>query len=180
VHDAQAKQQQSEVAAAKQKEAVQALAEQLVSSGKQGVSLNSRYALLQAPAALKEAAYAVFARQAKELGETHLKSSVEPFIRQLLGIEKQAKPTQEDYGRIQEIDSLKTRQEIADYSMETLNHEVSKKWGVTLSTDSSLYLDLARKALKTVNELTARIIQEVKKALGLDEPQQHRGRGLGR
>lgn len=53
--------------------------------------------------------------------------------------------------------------------------------GVRLNAEGSAYLDLARKALKMVNEVMASITQEVKKALGLDEPQQQsRGRGMGR
>lgn len=53
--------------------------------------------------------------------------------------------------------------------------------GVSLNTKGKLYLDLAQKALKTVQEVTASITQEVKKALGLDKPQQQsRGRGMGR
>ncbi|WP_181309070.1 MobV family relaxase [Rufibacter sp. XAAS-G3-1] len=181
VKDAQAKQQHTAAAAARQKEAVQAIAEQLVNSGKEGITLNASYALNKAPAAIKEAASIVFTRQVKELAETHLKSSIEPLIRQFLGIEKQAKPTQQDYGRLQELDTPNSRQKLADYAMETFNHEVSKRWGVSLNTKGSVYLDLARKALKTVNEAMASITQEVKKALGLDKPQQqNRGRGIGR
>jgi hypothetical protein len=113
------------------------------------------------------------------LAETHLKSLIEPLCRQFLEIEKQAKPTEQDYERIQELNTPDTRQKLADYIMENFNHEVSKKWGVSLSTKGSVYLDLARKALKSVHEVTASITQEVKKALGLDEPRQQ-NRGLKR
>jgi len=181
VQDVQAKQQQTEAAAAKQKEAVQAIAEQLVNSGKEGIKLNTSYALNKAPAAIKEAANVVFFRQVKELAETHLKSFIEPLCRQFLGIEKQAKPTEQDYERIQELNTPDTRQKLADYIMENFNHEVSKKWGVSLNTKGSVYLDLARKALKSVHEVTASITQEVKRAMGLDKPlQQRRSKGLGR
>ncbi len=181
VKEAQDKQQHTEAAAARQKEAVQAIAEQLVSSGKEGITLNTSYALNKAPAAIKEAANVVFFKKVKELAETHLKSSIEPLIRQFLGVEEQVKPTQQDYKRLQELDTPDTRQKLADYVMENFNHEVSKKWGVSLSAKGSVYLDLARKALKSVHEVTAIITQEVKKALGLDKPQQqNRGRGIGR
>ncbi len=181
VHDAQAKQQQSEVAAAKQKEAVQALAEQLVSSGREGITLSAQYALLDAPAALKEAASAVFVREVKKLIEENLKKATETICRGFYQIEKETQPSKQDYERLQQLDTPNKHGELADSIAEAFNLEIFKRWGVGLSPENSTYRDLLQKAQKAVHDITMSITQEVKKALGLDEPrQQNRGRGLGR
>lgn len=181
VQDVQAKQQQTEATAAKQKKTVQALAEQLVNSGKEGVKLNASYALLEAPTALREAANMFFVREVRKLIDENLKRATEIICRGYYQIEKESQPSKQDYERLQQLDTLDSRKDIANSVADTFNKEIFERWGVGLNIENSTYRNLVQKALKSVHEVTDRITREIKKALGLDEPrQQNQSRGMRR
>ena len=179
VKDAQAKQQQTEAGAAEQKEAIQAIAEQLIQSGKGGINLNASFALRDAPSALKHAASMVFIREVDKMVEKNLKPITENIIRGFHRIKAENKPTKEDYELLKQQDIPDNRKQLADFIVETFNNEINKRWGVKLNTESTHFRDLTQKALKAVNEFSIKITQEVRKALGIEAPrQQSRGKGL--
>lgn len=181
IKDVQAKQQQTEKIAANEKEAVQAIAEQLIKSGKEGITLNASYALQKAPLAIRRAANRVFAKEVQEFARISLKPYSEVFVRATLRIEKEAKPTQQDYERLQQIDTPQHRQKVADRTTDLFKLQVYERWGIALLTTGTLYQEIAQKALKAVNEATTNLAKEIQKALGLDEPQkQNRSRGMRR
>jgi len=179
VKDVQAKQQQTEAGAAKQKEAVHAIADQLIQSGKEGITLNASFALRDAPIALKQAASIVFIREVDKMIEKNLRPITENIIRGFHRIKAENKPIKEDYELLKQQDTPDNRKQLANFIAETFNTEINKRWGVKLNSESTHFRDLTQKSLKAVNEFSIKITQEVRKALGLDEPRQQ-NRGLSR
>lgn len=181
VRHAQASQQKAEQEAARHREATQSMAAQLLQAGKAGITLDSSYALLKAPEAIREAANTLFQEEVRKLAATHLKPGAEAYYRGIYQLEDSSKATREDYERHQKHDSEETRSHIAEEITRIFNQEIQKRWGVALSPEASLYQELRKKAADLVRELAKTILQEVRKALGLEEPrQQRKGRGLGR
>ena len=178
VRHAQASQHKTQEEAAKHKEATQSIAAQLLQAGKAGITLNSSYALLKAPEAIREAANTLFQKEVRKLADTHLKPGVESYYRGIYQLEDSSKATLEDYQRHQKHNSEETRSDIAEQVTKIFNQEIQKRWGVELSPKAALYKELRKKAADLVREVAKTIMQEVKKALGLDKPRQH-NRGLG-
>ncbi|MCJ8167655.1 plasmid recombination protein [Pontibacter sp. E15-1] len=172
VKDAQASRQKTEADAAKQKQATQSIAEQLIQAGQAGVTLNAAYALLEAPQAVKEAANAIFQQEVRKLADAQLKPITEGYYREIYQLHDSSKATKKDYERHQKYDSTETRETIAKEAIKIFNLEVQQRWGVELNPETSLHQDLRKKARDFVRELARSIVQEVKQALGIDKPRQ--------
>lgn len=179
VRDVQASQKKAETGAAQQREAVQGIAEQLIQAGQAGITLNTSYALLKAPKAVREAANAVFVREVKKLEEERLKPITEACYREYYRLQDITKTTKQEYDQLQKRNNPETQQHIAKEASSRFNAEILERWGVKLRPESDAYQEIRKKATEYVRKIASNIMQEVKKALGLDKPhQQSRGRGL--
>lgn len=178
VRDIQIGQKKSEVSTVQQKEAVQSIAEQLIQAGQAGIILNSSYALLEAPKAVREAANAAFVREVRKLGEERLRPITEECYREYHRLQDTSRLTREDYDQLQKRDSPESQQKIAKEATARFHEEIQQRWGVQLRPESATYLELRKKAMELVRQIARNIIQEVRKALGMDK-QRRQSRGLG-
>jgi len=163
---------------AEYKSAVDELAEQLISSGKAGVQMNSEYALLHAPAALREAANVTFTREVKKFAQERLKPiSTEAYLK-YHNLRDIGKVTRENYDLLQKRDNPEL---VAIQAIIRFDKEISERWGVKVSPKSDLFEQLQKKALEFVREIARQIGQEIKKALGISpEPDEQRSIGRSR
>lgn len=178
IRDVQASQQKAEAGAAQQKEAVQSLAEQLIQAGQTGITLNSAYALLEAPKAVREAANSVFAKEVKKLGEARLKPIAEQCYREYHRLQDTGKITKEDYDYFQKRDTPENHQHVAKEAARRFDAEILQRWGVQLQPESDTYQELRKKAAELIRQIARSISQEIRKTLGLDK-QRRQSRGLG-
>lgn len=178
VRDVQASQKKTEAGAAQQREAVQGIAERLIQAGQTGITLNSSYALLEAPKAVREAANAVFVREVRKFREERLRPITEQCYREYHRLQDISRATKEDYDQLQKRDSPESQQKIAREATARLHEEIQQRWGVKLRPESDTYLELRKKAMEFVRQIAKNIIQDVRKALGLDKERRQR-RGLG-
>lgn len=179
VSTAQAGLKKTESGAAAHKAAVEELAEQLIGAGKAGMQMNTEYALLHAPAALKRAANVTFMREVKKFEQERLKPlSTESYQKRHRIPSDISKVTKEDYDQLQKRENLELT---AFQAAIDFNQEISNKWGVKFPPESDMFEQLKKKALEYVREIAQRIHQELKKALGISpEPNEQRSRGMGR
>jgi hypothetical protein len=165
--------------AAEHQAAVEELAEQLIGAGKAGVQMNTEYALLHAPAALKRAANVTFMWEVKKFEQERLKPiSVEAYKKHHRIPRDMSKATKEDYELLKETDNLELA---AVQAAIDFNQEVFNRWGVKLKPNSEMFEHLKKKAMEYVREISQYITQEIKKALGISpEPNEQRPRRMGR
>lgn len=178
VSTAQAGLKKTENDSAQHKAAVEELAEQLIGAGKAGLQMNTEYALLDAPSALKRAANVVFMREVKKFEQERLKPLSLEVYQKSHRITDISQASQQNYNLLQ--DELK--QELA--ALQTainFNKEVHNRWGVGFEVKSEMFEQLKKKALEYIREVARNITQEIKKTLGISpEPNEQRSRGIGR
>ncbi|RYE29394.1 MAG: hypothetical protein EOP42_14475, partial [Sphingobacteriaceae bacterium] len=163
-----------------QKAAIEELAEKLIGAGKAGVQMNSEYALLDAPIALRKAANDTFMREVKKLEQERLKPICVEIYHKHHRIADISKATREDYELLQKKDNPEL---VAVQAAIRFNQEIANRWGVGFQPESKKFEQLKIKALEYVREIAHRLNEELKKALGLlpkQNEQRSRGRGLGR
>lgn len=178
VSTAQAGLKKTESNSAQHKAAVEELAEQLIGAGKAGLQLNTEYALLKAPAALRRAANVVFMREVKKFEQERLKPLALEVYQRSHRITPISQATPKNYDLVQ--DELK--QELA--ALQTaidFNREVFNRWGIGFEIKSEMFEQLKKKALEYIREAARQIAQEIKKALGISpEPNEQKSRGMRR
>lgn len=178
VSTAQAGLKKTESDSAQHKAAVEELAEQLIGAGKTGVQMNTEYALLKAPAALKRAANVVFMREVKKFEQERLKPLSLEVYQKSHRIADISQATQKNYDLLQNElkQDLAALQAAIDFNQEVLN-----RWGVRFETKSEMFEQLKKKATEYIREFAQHITQEIKKALGiLPESNEQRSRRMGR
>ncbi|RYY20022.1 MAG: hypothetical protein EOP41_09360, partial [Sphingobacteriaceae bacterium] len=158
--------------------AVEDLAEQLIGAGKAGLQLNTEYALLHAPAALKRAANVTFMREVKKFEQERLKPLALEVYQKSHRITDINQASHKNYDLLQ--DELK--QELAAVQAAIgFNKEVLERWGVKFEAKSQMFEQLQRKTLEYIHEFARKLGQEIKKALGIStEPNEQRSKGIGR
>lgn len=163
---------------AEYKSAVEDLAEQLIGAGKAGLQLNTEYALLHAPAALKRTANVTFMREVKKFEQERLKPLSLEVYQKSHRITDINQASQKNYDLLQ--DELK--QELAAVQAAIgFNKEVLERWGVKFEAKSQMFEQLQRKTLEYIHEFAKQLGQEIKKALGIStEPNEQRSTGRGR
>lgn len=178
VSTAQAGLKKIESNSAEYKSAVEDLAEQLISAGKEGVKMDTAYALLDAPAALKRAANVVFMREVKKFEQDRLKAIALEVYQKSHRITDIKQVTQGNHDLLK--DELK--QELAAVQAAiNFDKEVFNRWGVKFPAESKMFEQLKKNALEYIHEFVRHLTQEIKKALGVSpEPNEQRSRGRGR
>jgi len=163
---------------AEYKSAVEDLAEQLIGAGKAGLQLNTEYALLHAPAALKRAANVTFMREVKKFEQERLKPLSLEVYQKSHRITNINQTSQKDYDLLQN----ELKQELAAVQAAIdFNQEVLNKWGVKFEAQSEMFQQLKRKTLEYIHEFARQLGKEIKKALGiLPEQNEQRSKGWGR
>ncbi|MDQ2753383.1 MAG: hypothetical protein M3R72_10220, partial [Bacteroidota bacterium] len=178
VSTAQAGLKKTESGSAEYKSAVEDLAEQLIGAGKAGVQLNTEYALLKAPAALKRAANVVFMREVKKFEQERLKPLSLEVYQKSHRITHISQATPQNYDLLQ--DELKQELAAVQTAID-FNKEVQNRWGVSFEIKSEMFEQLKKKASEYIREVARNITQEIKKALGISpEPNEQRSRRIGR
>lgn len=178
VSTAQAGLKKTKTDSAEYQSAVEDLAEQLIGAGKAGLQLNTEYALLHAPAALKRAANVTFMREVKKFEQERLKPLSLEVYQKSHRITDINQASQKNYDLLQ--DELK--QELAAVQAAIgFNKEVFERWGVKFEAKSQMFEQLKRKTLEYIHEFARQLGQEIKKALGISpESNEQRSKGMRR
>ncbi|RYY20924.1 MAG: hypothetical protein EOP41_08685, partial [Sphingobacteriaceae bacterium] len=149
VSTAQAGLKKTESNSAEYKSAVEDMAEQLISAGKEGVKMDTAYALLDAPAALKRAANVVFMREVKKFEQDRLKAIALEVYQKSHRITDIKQVTQGNHDLLK--DELK--QELAAVQAAiNFDKEVFNRWGVKFPAESKMFEQLKKNALEYIHE----------------------------
>lgn len=159
------------------KQAVQDIARQFIQSGKEGLNLNSSFALLEAPKAIQAAAHEIFRDEVNKFAQVRLKPIAQGKYNAFHNLHER-KFSKEEYKVFQKQDNPESHQKIATASNDLFNHEVENKWGVKLSPGSRFFEELKEKAIRLVKDISQITHQHIRTKLGLDPPQKRRGMSL--